>query len=308
MKSVLVLLSLPAVVAFYEAASFQARNRNNGEIESSGVKREYLVHVPRSYDGTKAVPLVISMHGAGGWPAQQRDVSGWNALAEREGFIVVYPSAVQGAGPRIWFVQPGPSLLRDVRFISDLIDKLEREYKIDPHRIYANGLSNGGGMSFVLSCAMPDRIAAVGMVAAAQTLPSRWCTTTTPVPMIAFHGTADPVIPYNGGVTWISARSFPNYPKFIADWARRNGCGPNAVETDVAADVSRRTYRGCANDAAVELYTIRGGGHTWPGGMKLPEWFAGRTTYSISATEKMWEFFAVNAKQDSRPLRRSAGG
>ena len=285
MKSVFFLLSLPALIAFYEGAAFHARNRNNGEIVSSGIKREYLVHVPRSYEGRKAVPLVISLHGAGGWPAQQRDVSGWNTVADREGFIVVYPSAVQGAGPRVWKVQ-------DVTFISDLIDKLERDYRIDPHRIYANGLSNGGGMSFVLSCALPHRIAAVGMVAAAQTLPFKWCMSTTPVPVIAFHGTDDPVVPYNGGVTWVAPeRSFPNCPKFIADWARRNRCDPDAVDTNVAADVSRRTYRGCADNATVELYTIRGGGHTWPGGMKLPEWFVGKTSYSINADEKMWEFF-----------------
>ena len=83
--------------------------------------------------------------------------------------------------------------MRDVRFISELIDKLEAAYNIDPARIYANGFSNGGGMAFVLSCTLSDRIAAVGMVGAAQTLPWSWCTDHRPVPMIAFHGTADPI-------------------------------------------------------------------------------------------------------------------
>src|SRR5947209_15439212 len=90
-------------------------------------------------------------------------------------------------------------LMRDVRFISELIDTLRAAYNIDPTRIYANGLSIGGGMAFVLSCTLSDRIAAVGMVAAAQSLPSSWCTDHRPVPMIAFHGTADPIVPYQGG-------------------------------------------------------------------------------------------------------------
>src|SRR3989441_5213315 len=74
-------------------------------------------------------------------------------------------------------------LMRDVRFISELIDTLRAAYNIDPTRIYANGLSIGGGMAFVLSCTLSDRVAAVGMVAAAQSLPSSWCTDHRPVPI-----------------------------------------------------------------------------------------------------------------------------
>src|SRR5438445_12738086 len=113
------------------------------------------------------------MHGAAGWPAQQMNVSRWNRLADEQGFIVVYPA---GSGvPKIWHVDRGAGLMRDVGFISALIDTLEAAYNIDPTRIYANGLSIGGGMAFVLSCTLSDRIAAVGMVAAAQSLPADWC-------------------------------------------------------------------------------------------------------------------------------------
>ena len=146
-------------------------------------------------------------------------------------------------------------------------------------------------MSFVLSCTMSDRIAAVGMVGAAQTLPWRWCTDQQAVPMIAFHGTADPDVPYNGGVSWISARPFPSTPKWAASWARRNRSGPDSVESRVAADVTRRAYTTCADGADVVLYTVEGGGHTWPGGTPLPEWFVGRTANSIDATRVMWAFF-----------------
>jgi len=292
--AVLVLLALPAALALSEAVTFRVRNRNNGFLVSSGERREYRLYVPRSYDSSRPAPLVISMHGAAGWPAQQMDMDGWNRLAEREGFLVVYPSGVDGAGPRFWRVERGGGLQRDVRFISELIDKLESSYNIDPARIYANGLSNGGGMTFVLSCTLSDRIAAAGLVAAAQTLPWRWCTDTRPIPMIAFHGTADPMVPYNGGTSWITPESFPNVPNWAANWARRNRCAPSPTESAVAADVTRHEFTNCADDASVVLYTIRGGGHSWPGGKPMPEWFVGPTSRSIDATSQMWAFFRAH--------------
>ena len=288
---VLVLIGLPAVLALAEAVSYRLSNRSNGGIVSSGSRREYLLYVPPSYDRTKPTPLIISMHGAGGWPVQQRDLSVWNQLADKHGFIVVYPSGVDGAGPRIWHVTHGAELMRDVRFISALIDKLEAAYNIDPTRIYANGFSNGGGMSFVLSCTLSDRIAAVGMVSAAQTLPWTWCTDRRPVPMITFHGTADPMIPYKGGTSWMAPNTFPNVLAWTKAWARRNRCAVNPVDSAVAADVTRREYQNCAANAAVVLYTIRGGGHTWPGGTPLPESWVGATNRSIDATSRMWAFF-----------------
>ncbi len=289
--AVLILISLPVVLTVIEAAAFHVRNRNNGTIVSSGLRREYLLYVPRSYDRTKPTPLVISMHGAGLWPTAQMETSRWNELAEREGFIVVYPSGSEGDGPRVWHADGGVRLSRDVRFIAELIDTLEATYNIDPARIYANGLSNGGGMSFVLSCTLSDRIAAVGMVASAQLLRWGWCTDPRPVPMINFHGTADPVTPYHGGQTWVAPDTFPPVPTWTANWARRNRCGPNPVESVVAADVTRLEYTDCADGAAVVLYTVKGGGHSWPGGKPLPEWFVGPTSNGVDATRQMWAFF-----------------
>jgi len=290
--AVAIVLSLPVLLAAFHAISFRARNRNNGFMISSGEKREYLLYVPRSYDRTKPAPLVISMHGAGGWPKQQMNLTGWNRLADREGFIVVYPSGLEGDGPRIWHV--GSDFEKDVRFISELIDKLEAAYNIDPARIYANGFSNGGGMAFVLSCTMSDRIAAVGMVGAAQTLPWSWCTERRAVPMIAFHGTADRFAFYNGGQSWVAPHPFPAVPLWTANWARRNRCAPKPVESVVGPDVTRREYTRCADDAAVMLYTIQGGGHVWPGGGPLPEWFVGSDGRSIDATRTMWAFFCAH--------------
>jgi polyhydroxybutyrate depolymerase len=233
------------------------------------------------------------------------NTSRWSRLADEQGFIVVYPSGSDL--PRIWHVERGADLQSDVRFISELIDTLQAAYNIDPARIYADGLSNGGGMAFVLSCTLSDRIAAVGMVAAAQTLPWTWCTDDRPVPMIAFHGTADPVVPYDGGVPVGAlaptkfardAEPFPSVANWAANWARRNGCGAKPVESAVAADVTRLEYTHCTGDAAVVLYTIRGAGHQWPGGRPMPEWMVGPASNGVDATGEMWAFFRKH------PLRR----
>lgn len=295
--AVIVLISLPALLALGQAISFHVHNRSDTFIVSSGIRREAIVYVPKGYDHAKPAPLVITLHGAGGWPRQQMELSRWNELADREGFLVVYPAGMANSGPRIWRMG-GAGETRDVQFIADLIDALRKTYNIDPKRVYANGLSNGGGMSFILSCRMPDRIAAVGMVGAAQLAPWRSCNDDHAVPMIDFHGTADPMAPYDGGSSWV-APNLPSVPRWAANWARRNRCAHQAIETNVNAEVTRREYTRCAEDASVVLYTIRGGGHTWPGGQPLPEWFAGRTSTSIDATREMWAFFKAH------PLRVS---
>jgi polyhydroxybutyrate depolymerase len=297
--AVLALLSVPTAVALVMAVSFYVRNRNNGAFVSSGEKREYLLYVPKSYDRTRPTTLVISMHGGGLWGAAQMEMSQWNAVADEQGLLVVYPSGVGGRGPRAWRAGVGDGSGRDVRFIAELIDILKASYTIDPTRIYADGLSNGGGMAFLLSCTLSDRIAAVGLVASAQFLPWSACEDQTPVPMIAFHGTNDRFTPYHGGTSWVARdHVFPSIPTFTADWARRNRCAAKPVESAVAADVTRLEYTGCADDASVVLYTIRGGGHTWPGGGPMPEWFAGSTSTSVDASRQAWAFFQAH------PLRR----
>lgn len=287
--AVMVLIGLPVILVLIEAVSYHVRNRSNGAFVSSGQKRDYLLYVPKSYDRTRPTPLVISMHGAALWGAAQKEISQWNRVAKAHGFIVVYPSGRKGVGPRAWRVND--PAMRDVRFISELIDTLRAAYNIDSTRIYADGLSNGGGMAFVLSCALSHRIAAVGMVGAAHLTPWSWCTDQRAVPMIAFHGTADRVTPYNGGKTWVAPRRFPAIPTWTANWARRNRCAPNPIDSAVATDVTRRTYTSYAGGATVVLYTVLEGGHTWPGGGPLPEWLVGPTTRSIDATTQMWAFF-----------------
>lgn len=293
--AVLILISLPLLLALAGAASFVADNRSNGSLVSSGESRDFLLYVPPSYDRSKPTPLVISLHGALMWGAAQKEMSQWNRVADAEGFIVVYPSGVRGHGPRIWREDGAERQARDVKFISELIDTLRANYNIDAARVYANGLSNGGGMSFALSCDIPNRIAAVGMVGAAQLMPFESCRDHRPFPMITFHGTDDRQVPYGGGKTLAAPERFPNVQLWVAKWAQRNGCAPAPVDSVVAVDVTRRIYMKCAAGADVVLYTILGGGHTWPGGQPLPEWFAGRTTNSIDASREMWAFFRAHA-------------
>jgi polyhydroxybutyrate depolymerase len=280
-----------AITAFLSVScleAFASLNETNGTLVSSGETRQYLLYVPKTYDRSKPTPLIISLHPAATWPAAEMEISRWNELADEQGFVVVYPSGSDE--PRVWPMGQR-SLGTDVKFISDLIEKLEAAYNIDPNRIYADGMSNGGGMAFALSCKLSDRIAAIGAVAAAQGLRWNECGNPRPVPTIAFHGTADTFAPYQGGSSPVSPDPFPDIRDWTARVARRNRCSGDPVEARITASVRRLAYMNCPNNADVVLYTVEGGGHTWPGGKSLPEWTVGHTTHDISATRVMWEFY-----------------
>ncbi len=262
-------------------------------LKSSGERRRYLLYVPASQQPDRSAPLVISLHGFAEWPAHQMNTSRWNEVADQNGFIVVYPA---GTGfPRRWRVLYPPAnseaIMKDVRFISELIDVLGRDYLIDPARIYVNGLSNGGGMAFVLACALSERIAAMGSVAGAYSFPAEACQLSRAVPMIFFHGTADPIVPFTGGK---SARgfTFPSVPDWVRLAAERSGCAPAPVELPPSGEVSGIKYTGCEQGAEIVFYTVHGGGHSWPGGKPLPRWIVGRTSQDIHASQVMWEFFS----------------
>lgn len=317
----LALVGVPLLLGAGGMAWIAALDRTSGNIVSSGRERAYLLHVPRSYDGTRSVPLVVSLHAGATWPAHQAHLTGWNRLADEEGFLVVYPAGsdlpgVPGASllaSKMWHTfAGGPELERDVRFLADLIDSLDVRYRIDPDRIYVNGMSNGGGMAFALSCALPGRIAAAGLVAAAQALPAGWCAPGRPVPVIAFHGTADPIAPYGGGPLGDRFNPvkpiLPSIREFVSDWAARNRCAGPPAESRIAADVTRATYAGCEAGADVVLYTVEGGGHAWPGGKPPPAWRVGRTTRSVDATRTMWEFFGEHPLRDPSGAARPREG
>jgi polyhydroxybutyrate depolymerase len=295
----LALVGLPIVVVLILVGFFYAvfyfpnwNSAATGTLISSGEQREYLLYVPKGYNPTKPVPLVITLHTSMSWDNSAMAISRWNAVAEENGFIVVYPEGT-GFGPKSWEMAGSetPARMPDVIYLSALIDKLEGSYNIDPTRIYANGMSNGGGMAFVLSCTLSDRIAAVGLVSAGLDPGWNWCPDHRPVPVISFHGTADPVCPYNGGWSKLAGGTFPSVPGFMATWSRRNHCGP-LIESTIGAEVTRLQYTACADNADVQLYSVKGEGHQWPGGQRVPaEWLLGPHSRSIDATKQMWAFF-----------------
>lgn len=282
---VLAMLALAAFLRLLNPVVLGAPNPTMSAIVSGGERREYLLHVPKTYDGSKPAPLVVSLHGAALLPATQMQISRWNDLADRHGFLVVYPSGIRIAPLPlfpplpVWLMRSRERRASEARFISDLVESLSRTYAVDSTRIYVSGFSNGGGMAFALSCTLAHRIAAVGTVAAARELPWSACGDPEPVPLIAFHGTADRFVSYDGA------------PSGAAAWARRNGCGPDPVETTVSEGVARTAYTNCARNADVVLFTLQGGGHAWPGGGPMPRWLVGRTSRGVDATAEMWAFF-----------------
>ncbi len=275
------------------AVIYNILNVTNGEITSSSQLRKYLLYVPDTYNPDSSTPLIISLHGFAEWPAHQMQVSGWNDLADRFGFLVVYPEGTRF--PLRWHISGIPEMrgdsIMDIAFIADLIDRLSSEYNIDNSRIYANGLSNGGGMTHLLACELSDRIAAIGVVAGAYTYPWEECNPSRPVPMIGFHGTEDRFVPFEGGKRSPHGGSLPSIQHWVGIFAERNGCDLNPTPLFSEGEVKAIRFTGCLKNAEVRFYTIQGGGHSWPGGGYLPKFIVGHTTQDINATELMWEFF-----------------
>jgi len=274
-------------------------------IISGGKMRNYLLHVPNSYDRQKKTPLVIIMHGGGGNAKSMAEVTGMNTKSDKAGFIAVYPN---GTGPvgdeRILTWNAGnccgyalDNNIDDAGFIRELIARLENKLTIDTSRIYATGISNGGMMSYRLGCELADKIAAIAPVAGAMGMSD--CNPANPVSVIIFHGTADEHVLYGGGAPLKSIDSHPRIDKpvsYAVDfWAGLNGCSREAKK-EISGSIIKETYSGGRNGTEVVLYTIAGGKHAWPGGKTA--WLGGDVpTKEISATDLMWDFFALHPKQ-----------
>ena len=292
-RNIIILVLCALAVFLYIKIKAWTTNESTGRLTSSGESRSYLLYVPDSYRRRTPTALVIALHGYASKPSDIEFTSRWNDLADQEGFIVVYPSA--SFSPKRWRSSvsgsPEKSTLLDVQYISDLIDHLETKFNIDPNRVYVNGISQGGGMTYVIACQLADRVAAVGSVAGAYTYQFAQCKPSRPMPVIAFHGDEDPIVPYLGaGSTGYYFTLLPA-PDWAAWWAEHNRCSETSTVSQ-ASEVDRTDYQDCDDGADVVFYTIFGGGHTWPGdpsSTDSPEW--GYTTHQIDATALMWEFF-----------------
>ncbi len=237
--------------------------------------------------GDVRLPAVLNFHGRGSDATTQERYSGLVPVAERVGFYVVSP---EGTGsPRAWSAGATPAgEVDDVALVRALLVSLESEVCLDPARIYATGFSNGAFMASRLGCVLGDRIAAFAAVAGMEHT-GEPCV--GPVPALAIHGTNDSVVPFTAGMV---RASFP-YAGARGEatlWAKQNGCGAAPSVERISSSVVRETYPG--GKAAVVLYVVTGGGHTWPGALDIPG--LGTTTREVNAAETIWAFFANHRK------------
>lgn len=254
-------------------------------LRSGGTRRSYLVEVGPAYDGRTPTALILDFHGFGSSGEEQ---SLYSDLAGATDAVVVTPDGQAGR----WSLQP-TAANPDVAFTRDLVDAVAEDYCIDRNRVHATGISNGSALSAELACLAPDVVASVALVAA--TTPPLGCDPATSVPVLAFHGTADRVVPYDGGT--VNSSGFngglrvPAAEEAIGRWAAQNGCAPDPHPDAVADDVTRISYAACSAD--VTLYRVDGAGHVWPGAISPPALTArlGPNTTSIDASALISEWF-----------------
>jgi polyhydroxybutyrate depolymerase len=277
---------------------------NELTVTSGGFERRALVHVPADADPGRRLAVVFSLHGSGSNPEEQMARSGLAATAEEQGFIVVAPQGSVGSGTswawNIPHVTTTPGAPDDQAFLNDLIDALVSTSCSDPARIYATGYSGGGRMISQFACDYPGRFAAIAPVAglragaplAADTSQpdTTTCDPARGVPVVTFHGTADIVNWYDGGGL------FPYWgysvETALSRWAQINQCQQAPTTAQLTEHVFATSYRACRANSDTVLYTVTGGGHTWPGSdpALYPEVLL-PVTQEIDASTIMWDFF-----------------
>ena len=286
----------------------------NQSLEVGGRTRFYDHYVPASYQCGNQAPLVIDLHGFGSTKSDERQISDFLSLAEENEFMVVWPQGVSGTLCVVGADRTGnywnagfDSSVDDVAFISAIIDQVSASYDIDPARIYATGLSNGGFMSYTLACELGNRIAAIASVTGSmETSVLADCNPERPMPILQIHGTADTVVPYDG--LQCSSFNYSGIDELLDFWRLNSNCDETTVtidypDTDTGdnSTASRVTFDGCDSNADVELILINGGGHSWPGSVAL----MGESTSvlypinnDIDATEMIWDFFNRHTHPD----------
>ena len=267
-------------------------------LKSGGDLRNYWLVRPEGLEKTKPAPLLMVLHGSAGSGEDMMTVTqrGFERLADKEKFVVVYPDALE----RRWNDQGGT--VDDVGFLLAIVDKLVADGLVDKNRIYVAGISNGGMMAQRLACEQADRIAGIATVAGGLPEPLQaTCKPARALPVLVIQGTEDPIVPWSGGVV----AGFEDFGKVLSAretakfWAANNRCGDGGV---IAAEPDRdpkdgtrvkmEVFASCPAGAAVKLAAVEGGGHTWPGGYQyLPERFIGRTSQDVDANMLIWDFF-----------------
>jgi polyhydroxybutyrate depolymerase len=268
-------------------------------VTSGGVARTSRVHVPLAYDPRKGTPLVLNFHGVHSNGIEQELLTGMSLASDARRFIVAYPEGTGGALDQSWNAgnccgSAGQNGVDDVAFVRALLASLGTDYCIDPARVYATGFSNGGYFANRLACEMADTFAAVADVGGLLSLDARSCNPSRPVPYLEFHGTADPVVIFEGGTGLLGGTNAP-VAETIAAWRQKEACGPASQVLFRNGDTTCTRWSACAPGGEVVQCVVTGGGHTWPGG--LPTVVVGKTTFAVNATSAMLDFF------DAHPLR-----
>lgn len=264
------------------------------ELTVAGDTREYVLHVPPGYVPTRSTPVVLNLHGGGGTADIQSELTGFAATADAHGLLLVYPEGTRALVGRGRYWNAGECCGRaerrevdDVAFLSAVIDDVAASYCVDPSRVYATGMSNGGMMAYRLACELADRVAAIAPVAAVMV--TERCAPSRPIPMLHIHGTADEVVRVEGG-EYFGTR-FEPIARSIETFVANNGCSPTPTVVRRAGATCER-YGECTGSAEVRLCLIDGGGHTWPGGQE--RLLGGVTSTEVDANEVIWDFFAAH--------------
>ncbi len=265
-------------------------------IEVGGVERTYVIHVPSMRPSR--MPLLLMFHGGGGTGRGMVHFTGLDELANRYGLLVVYPDGLQHQ----WNDGGQPNNgANDVGFVSALIDKLSRDFSIDPKRIFTAGISNGAMFSQRLGCQLANRIAGFASIAGnmpTDTAPS--CKPSRAISVLQISGTSDPLMPFEGGTVHAGRHvTVESADQTVTFWAKHDDCVSSPTTTTLptvepadGTSVVRERYTGCHAGSAVTYYIVRGGGHTWPGGFQyLPQFIIGKTSNQLDASQTIVDFF-----------------
>lgn len=273
-------------------------------ITAGGRVRTYRLYAPRSLPKDRPSSLVLVFHGGEGNGAGVERLTGFDAVADQEGFLVAYPDGVGkhwNDGRENRDFESFREGLDDVAFVAALIDAISRDHPIDPKRIFATGMSNGGIFSHYLAARLASRIAAIAPVAGgiAELFRPNF-KPAKPVSVLIIHGTDDPLVPYHGGdVARGTHGRVIDTDETVRLWTAADGCSARSSKDQLPdADpgdgcrVDRTRWTGGRNGTEVMLYTIQGGGHTWPGSSQYASRAAiGRVCRDFDATQTIWEFF-----------------
>ena len=287
-----------ASVAAAQAVPVLPAGSHELQLRHDGRERGFIVHVPKAYRANRPAPLVLALHGGGGSMevmAQDR-LYGLVSQSEASGWIVVFPNGFSRLGGKLatWNagICCGAARERgsdDVGFLRAVVAEVQRRVAIDPQRIFATGMSNGGMMSYRLACEASDIFRAIAAVAGTDGTTD--CRPGRPVPVFHLHAKDDDRVLFNGGSGSASDThaNFVSVPATVDKWARLNACSGPTQTVLQRPGVTCEVRSGCAGGAEVRLCVTDSGGHSWPGGRKA---LGGQGSTALDATAEIWAFFA----------------